>query len=183
MALTKTRALNRLKKAKEEKLLDTPKPGVYGWFDGACVPNPGFGAIGIHIERDGKPILSKGCYIGPKLGPVDCTNNMAEYAALIVLFTQAAKLGVKFNGVYGDSQLVINQVTGTYSANNMMLDILSKLARYYFAQHPGAVLEWIPREKNTMCDALSKEALALKAPKFDQATHEWWHSALRTYKL
>lgn len=43
-----------------------------------------------------------------------CTNNEAEYEALIAALSLALSLYVKKIRIYGDSQLIINQVTGEY---------------------------------------------------------------------
>ncbi|XP_074297005.1 uncharacterized protein LOC141627675 [Silene latifolia] len=43
-----------------------------------------------------------------------CTNNMAEYQALILGLQMAIKIGVRDMDIYGDSKLVVNQVLGEY---------------------------------------------------------------------
>jgi hypothetical protein len=41
----------------------------------------------------------------------DCTNNMAEYEALLFGLRKARKMGIKLLKVEGDSELIVNQVT------------------------------------------------------------------------
>ena len=62
----------------------------------------------------------------------DCSNNEAEYEALIVGLKILKKLKVKRISVYGDSELIIKQVKGEYqdkhprlrAYRNAVLDIL-----------------------------------------------------------
>ena len=44
----------------------------------------------------------------------DCTNNVAEYEALILGIKTLKELKVKNVFIYGDSELIINQVKGVY---------------------------------------------------------------------
>ncbi|XP_074315068.1 uncharacterized protein LOC141651248 [Silene latifolia] len=43
-----------------------------------------------------------------------CSNNMAEYQALILGLQMAIEIGVRDMDIYGDSKLVVNQVLGEY---------------------------------------------------------------------
>lgn len=47
-----------------------------------------------------------------------CSNNEAEYKALLVGLKAAQKLGIKKLKVFGDSELVIKQVGGTFGVKN-----------------------------------------------------------------
>ncbi|KAH9314943.1 hypothetical protein KI387_023570, partial [Taxus chinensis] len=53
----------------------------------------------------------------------ECTNNMAEYEALVLGLQNAINLGTHHIDIFGDSELIINQVTGVYQCKN---DILQK---------------------------------------------------------
>lgn len=44
-----------------------------------------------------------------------CTNNVAEYEALMLGFTLALDMGVRVIEVCGDAQLIVNQVTGSFA--------------------------------------------------------------------
>jgi ribonuclease HI len=89
-----------------------------GYFDGACEPvNPGgtmaFAAV---VFENGKQIWqSSGIAVDPPTGPT--TNNLAEYTALVQLLGHFIdeKLTDRAIEVRGDSQLVINQMWGTWS--------------------------------------------------------------------
>ena len=43
-----------------------------------------------------------------------CTNNEAEYEALVTGLELAIKMGIQSLHIYGDSQLIINQVEGSF---------------------------------------------------------------------
>ena len=62
----------------------------------------------------------------------ECTNNVAEYEALILGMKIMKELQAKIVHIYGGSELVIKQVIGTYQAKhprirayrNLVLDLL-----------------------------------------------------------
>jgi len=94
----------------------------------------------------------------------ECSNNEAEYEALIVGLKILRKLNAKRISVYGDSELVIKQVRGEYQAKhprmrayrNAVLDILNLFSEY--------TLTCVPRIQNSIADALAKAASSLKIP-------------------
>ena len=43
-----------------------------------------------------------------------CSNNVAEYNALLIGLQLAHEIGVRYLEAYGDSELIINQVKGEY---------------------------------------------------------------------
>lgn len=87
------------------------------------------------------------------------TNNVAEYAGLMIGLEAAQQIGIQDIVVYGDSMLVINQVKGLWRCENSglrpllarMLQIRSKFTKFE-AHH-------VYRDKNTVADELSNEAL------------------------
>jgi ribonuclease HI len=99
------------------KLFDDPsseESRVECWFDGAIAPvNPGgHASYGVVIKLDGEVVLSEGGYVGH--GPT-MSNNVAEAAGAIrVLEALPTLLDALPDGatavVYGDSQVVINQI-------------------------------------------------------------------------
>lgn len=94
----------------------------------------------------------------------ECSNNEAEYEALIVGLKILRKLNAKRILVYGDSELEIKQVRGEYQAKhprmrayrNVVLDILKLFSEY--------TLTCLPRIQNSIADALAKAASSLKIP-------------------
>ena len=81
-------------------------------FDGACSKEgPGAGitiSTPYHIEQ---PSFSYKFYFS-------CTNNIAEYEALILGLQILKKMQAKKVYIYGDSKLVLRQVIGTYQAKH-----------------------------------------------------------------
>ena len=83
--------------------------------DGGSRGNPGPGAIGVLI-RDKEKILRKH---SEKIGK--CTNNIAEYKALIRALEIALKHTKKEIHCYLDSELVVKQLLGKYQVKNPKL--------------------------------------------------------------
>ena len=77
--------------------------------DGGARGNPGPAAAGIVIKnKNGKVIKSLGKYLEV------CTNNDAEYQALILGLETALNLGAKNLICIMDSELVVKQLNGEY---------------------------------------------------------------------
>ena len=47
-----------------------------------------------------------------------CSNNVAEYNALLIGLQLAQQMGVWYFEAYGDSKLIINQVKGEYEVHH-----------------------------------------------------------------
>jgi len=94
---------------------------------------------------------------GERIG--ETTNNRAEYEALIRALEAADEFGFDTVDVRGDSELIIKQVTGEWSANNPVLRELRVTARELLETFDSWSLEHIPREVNSRADKLANEAL------------------------
>ncbi len=123
-------------------------------FDGGAVPNPGARAIGVIIIENSIVIKE----ISRKLKGIG-TNNEAEYSAFIEGLKEAINLGWKDIVVQGDSQLVVNQVAGSWKVNKDNLKPLNAEAKKLLSQFQSAKVEWIPREMNSRADAAASKAL------------------------
>jgi ribonuclease HI len=77
------------------------------YTDGASRGNPGPGAIAFIIAKEGKIVMKHKHFIGR------CTNNVAEYRALISALERAKKLSKEIR-CFSDSKLMINQLKGEY---------------------------------------------------------------------
>ena len=92
--------------------------------DGGARGNPGEGAIGVIVRRDGK-ILEK---YSEKIGNV--TNNVAEYKALIKALELASKFTDKEITCYLDSELIVKQLLGKYKVrNSKLLELFLKVQK------------------------------------------------------
>jgi ribonuclease HI len=124
------------------------------WFDGGTFPlNPGHGGSGAVIAFEGKE-YSFSEYIGAKE-----TNNRAEYGGLLLGLRKALEMGITHLEVYGDSQLVIYQMTGTYACRNSGLIPLWQKGQKLAKQFQRCNFTWIPREKNGKADVAASEAI------------------------
>jgi ribonuclease HI len=124
------------------------------WFDGSARPNPGRCAIGVLLRGpDGVEIeLSRPAGDGD--------SSEAEYRALIALLETALAHGADDLAIHGDSQVVINDVTGPDFHAAPALHDYRTTARALLARFEQVSLRWVPRHKNKSADALSQRALA-----------------------
>ncbi len=123
-----------------------------GYFDGASRGNPGeAGAGALLLDERGRPLWTCAAPLGKK------TNNEAEYMALLLLLEEADRRGTGA-AIAGDSQLVVNQVTGRWKIREPRLRELADRA-IDLLKKTGSTLEWVPREENAAADRLSNEAL------------------------
>lgn len=141
--------------------MNTDQTPVVLYFDGLCEANPGgwMAWAWVALARDGTVVANGGKASPPQAGN---TNNWAEYQGLLGGLRWLLNHGHFGVRVRGDSQLVINQVSGAWACNAATLRPLRAEAAE-LAQQVGAALEWVPREKNQRADALSREALPAEA--------------------
>jgi ribonuclease HI len=137
--------------------MTTPTP-ITIRCDGLCEPvNPGgYACYGwVAYDQNGKELAKDANCIGNGPG---MTNNVAEYNAVIRALAWCYKSGhIEDVHIESDSQLVICQITGDYSCNSQNLyPLLQRIRRA--AQYVKATYNWIPREKNTEADKLSRYA-------------------------
>lgn len=132
------------------------------YFDGLCMPkNPGgVATFGYVVYSDGKR-LNEGCgLVGAGMLGDDVSNNVAEYHALIRGLEHLLSIG--YGGeveIRGDSQLVINQLSGKYAVRARRLVALHRRAEDLLKRFSKATLKWVPREENEEADRLSRVAL------------------------
>ncbi|XP_020266300.1 uncharacterized protein LOC109841771 [Asparagus officinalis] len=93
-----------------------------------------------------------------------CTNNVAEYNALLIGLELAKKLGIKHLETYGDSQLNVIQMTGEYEVRNDDLILLHKTTIKLAESFESFLIEHVIRSKNTHADALASLAANLAQP-------------------
>jgi len=129
------------------------------FFDGAFTN--GIPMYGWSLQREG--IEADKGHGAVDLLNEEMTTNVAEYGGLVHglagTLTWLKKGDVLV--VYGDSQLVIRQMTGQYRIKKAHFLPYVKRAKEFIKaakEDLGAIvaLEWIPREQNTRADELSK---------------------------
>jgi probable phosphoglycerate mutase len=124
------------------------------YCDGASRGNPGPAAIGaVLLDPDGEPVAEISGTIGV------ATNNVAEYRALIAGLEAAADRSVDRLEVRLDSELLVRQVTGRYRVKAANLKPLSLQAARLIRRLGDVRVVHVPREQNTVADALANAAL------------------------
>src|SRR6516162_2070901 len=83
-----------------------------------------------------------------------CSNNVAEYQALIIGLQMAIDLKIPTLEVYGDSQLIINQLSGIYDVKKEDLMPYHKYAHQLMEEFESIALEHVPQKENCQADAL-----------------------------
>lgn len=134
---------------------------IEAYFDGSCMPyNPsGYMGAGVYIKEGANAIeIAEGWDKNYRN-----SNNVAEYKAVVLLLNELKYKKKKVIRIFGDSQLVINQLNcawgikgGRYVEDaNLALQLLRELRKNNIV-----TLKWIPREQNAIADKLSKEGVA-----------------------
>ena len=93
-----------------------------------------------------------------------CTNNIAEYEALLHGMRIAKELGVSRLRCYGDSDLVASQVMGTCDATDPNMIAYRRAVDQLGGHFAGYSVERIDRRKNDEADALSRVGSSRQTP-------------------
>ncbi|KAI5335314.1 hypothetical protein L3X38_025447 [Prunus dulcis] len=93
-----------------------------------------------------------------------CTNNMAEYEALIIGLEMLVELGVQCVEILGDSMLVLKQIAGEYKCLSPSLAVYLVALRNLLAKFREATWEHIPREKNLVENEMAQIAIGVQMP-------------------
>lgn len=124
------------------------------YTDGACRGNPGDGGAGVVLfDEDGRVVATAKKFLGI------CTNNEAEYGALILGLKEALKSKHKNIRIFLDSELLVRQINGVYRVKNSRLKELMKDVRKYLSMFDGYTVGHVPRSGNKMADRLANEAI------------------------
>jgi ribonuclease HI len=136
---------------------------IYCKFDGMCQPvNPGgIACYGFVIQKKDQTdrIYEEG---GIALTPFsdESSNNVAEYVGIIKLLEWLSKNKYENSPILiqGDSQLIVNQISGKYKVRS------EKLMSYYYKSKSliknfdNLEIEWICRDNNHDADDLANKA-------------------------
>ena len=124
------------------------------YTDGACRGNPGPGGAGaVLMDHRGNVVATTKKYLG------SCTNNIAEYRALILGVEEALKRHCRKVRIFLDSELLVNQVTGAYRVRNPELKILMVELQRLLSFLDGYTIEHIARTSNALADSLANDAI------------------------
>lgn len=130
-------------------------PGHYtANIDGASRGNPGPGALGVVIYNSQGEIIAEN---KKTLGV--CTNNVAEYQALVKLLEMAIELQVNKLLVRSDSQLLVKQMQGHYKVKDEKIKALYHKVQTLLKSFKAIEFCHIPRTENKLADQLANEAL------------------------
>ncbi len=115
---------------------------IYVYTDGASRSNPGKSASGYQLlDWKGRVIARESFYNGIK------TNNQAEYLALIKALQKASEYGSDAElRIYSDSQLMVNQLKGTYKTRDSDLKKLNEEASALLSRFGSFSLSSVSRE-------------------------------------
>jgi len=124
------------------------------YTDGACRGNPGNGGAGaVLFDENGEIVTTAKKFLGT------CTNNEAEYAALILGLEEALSAGHKTIQVFLDSELLVRQINGVYRVKNDRLKKLMKEVQRHLARFDRYTVKHVPRSENATADRLANEAI------------------------
>ena len=127
-------------------------------FDGPC--NKTSAGIGVWIQNTNQGYSYKLYF--------PCTNNITEYEALILGLQVLKQLKAQKISILGDSELIIRQIKGEYSAKNprlreyrnATLDLLKTFEKYE--------LIFIPRAQNHLANELAFNASNFQVPQINE---------------
>ncbi len=113
--------------------------------DGGARGNPGPAAFAFIIQSDkGEVLTSTSGYAG------NCTNNQAEYLAVLAALEAAAKLKTETVTCHLDSELVVKQLTGEYRVRNKELKLLWQKVKAFTKQFKELRFINVPRTHRTI---------------------------------
>jgi ribonuclease HI len=145
-SIIEDKALNEVKKA-------TNVTPVVIYSDGGSRGNPGPSAAAF-VMVDGDTVIDQG---GEYLGIT--TNNQAEYHGVQLGLEKAIDRKLRSIEFRVDSMLVVNQLNGQYKIKNRELWPINERIEMLLRQFDSVRFKHIPRELNTMADALVNKVL------------------------
>jgi ribonuclease HI len=142
-------------KSNKEGEADTYCPQAWTlYFDGSK-SQEGSGAGCILTDPKGKRHLLS-CRL-----EFECTNNTAEYEALVQGLKKSIDLNVKELKVFGDSEIIVRQVRNTIHCNSPHLKNYQQEVHRLIEHFEAFNITTIPREKNILVDSLATTASRL----------------------
>jgi ribonuclease HI len=127
-------------------------------FYGACSrEGTGAGVVFVSPDQETISLLYK-----MEFNTID---NVAEYEALVLGMRDAKEMGIKEITIFGDAELIIQQVRNAYRTKNPQLknyrnEVWDLVDDFFLAFN----ISFISREENTAADSLAVSASLLKVP-------------------
>src|SRR3954470_21972179 len=140
------------------------------FFDGASRVKPsGDLAAGVAIV-----LVSRHHHVIPRAFTLTkpCSNNVAEYNALLIGMKITHGLGIRNLETYGDSQLIVCQVQGLYAVRKPDLMPYHEATMRLAQKFKNFYVEHLPRRQNVLADTLASLATSLALP--PGATEKIW---------
>lgn len=131
-----------------------PADVVIATIDGAARGNPGPAAIGVVFQNEKGRVLAR---LSGRLA--NCTNNVAEYSALLAALVAAREKGWRALKVRTDSELLARQLQGRYKVKSPDLKPLHQEARQLVSSFDYFAVEAVPRKLTRAADKLANAAL------------------------
>ena len=99
----------------------------------------------------------------------ECTNNQAEYEALVIGLEILQELKAENVLIMGDSQLVLKQLSGEFKCTSVSLAPYFTVAVQLLGEFKEISFQHVPREANWEADELAQIALGLNLS--EELTH------------
>ena len=125
--------------------------------DGASRGNPGqAGAGAVLLDAEGRELAARSLYLG------ECTNNIAEYRALLLGLQIALEQGCTQLDIRLDSELIVRQLQGRYQVKNAGLKPLFQEVNKLLARLESWTVAHVLREQNRRADQLANQGVDSK---------------------
>jgi ribonuclease HI len=135
-------------------MADAPAGEWLLMVDGASRGNPGEAGCGaVLFNPEGESVRELSRYLGKT------TNNVAEYAGLLMGLEEALKLVIKRLRVESDSELLVRQLNGIYKVKEPRLIELNQKARELLRRFEAYRILHVRREQNRIADKLANQGI------------------------
>jgi len=125
--------------------------------DGASRGNPGqAGAGAVLLGEQDEELAARSVYLGT------CTNNVAEYKALLIGLEEALGRGYARVAIFLDSELIVRQVQGRYKVKNETLLHLFHQVQELLGRFDTWSIAHVPRAQNARADQLANQGIDQK---------------------
>ena len=133
---------------------DSGGPDLRVYTDGASRGNPGHAGLGVVIlSAGGETLEERQAYLG------QCTNNVAEYRALLDALEALPRFQPVRAVFHLDSELVVRQINGQYKVKDAKMQELHALVKQALIRLPAWTVKHVAREENKRADALANAAI------------------------